>query len=224
MDNKLYRTENGGINWQYLSYSKRFIKLSDDGIFVTGSCSYSGCEVSTSQDKGLSFQVIGEVQMDGNFFRASLTNNNLYVFSDDVFNNDRVYGINISNGESIEIGYSNLIFTENQYAMYEYGTLMVSVGGEGSLMVSEYLSTLIDKYNWNNYTFYSVDGYEYFVVSDGVKTLVTNYDLGTGAEWREIYDKEQNGFNNTFYKIIVIDNHSFYVGGDNGLLWKADLW
>ncbi|MDB4334931.1 hypothetical protein OAA06_01085 [bacterium] len=58
----------------------------------------------------------------------------------------------------------------------------------------------------------------------GRKTVKTNLDIGNDSSWNEVCDANGNPFNHNFLDIDLISSGSYYISGDNGLIWEVKLF
>lgn len=79
------------------------------------------------------------------------------------------------------------------------------------------------EYFGNAYEFKSVDAYNGIYVAVGRNTIVTTLDMNNEDKWNDVFDKDLNGFENTFHLVRFIGDRKFIVAGNDGLLWKAKL-
>jgi hypothetical protein len=221
MGNYLYVTDDGGQTWNYRG-NVDFIGKTKDGIGVTGDCGFFSCDVRISSDSLQSFQSIGSVTMEGGLTASRVVDNKVIVITNDTYYDDRAYGLDLTTGEDFAIGFDNLIYSENPNDIYLSGENGTVVGPNGLIMRTSYFG-FSRAYYGNTNTYYSVDGYEDFMVCVGERTIATNMDIGNDERWNEVFDDNGNGFRSTFYKIRFIDQSTFYVSGSSGLIFKAKI-
>jgi hypothetical protein len=95
-------------------------------------------------------------------------------------------------------------------------------GGNGYIGYT-FLSSFDRNYYVHTWDYNSIDGYESLIVAVGENTIASNTDLDNDEDWNEVFDMERNGFKKTFLKVKFFNSPTFYIGGKNGLLWKANI-
>lgn len=223
VENSLYETDDGGDTWSF-NTSADLLGMVDGGIVVIGDCGFASCEIFTSNNTGNSFTSIGDVTMDDEFVNAVFENSQVYTFSSDVSYYDRVYGMDISTKQELKISFDNIFYDELPNDIYfDDDSGGVIVAPNGLIMNDGYFGYSREHYG-HTYTFYSVDGYEDLTVCVGEKTIVSNIDTGDDEiEWKDVFDENGNGFDQTFYSIKFIDESTFYLSGSDGLLWRVKI-
>jgi hypothetical protein len=58
----------------------------------------------------------------------------------------------------------------------------------------------------------------------GRKTVKTNLNIGNDFTWNEVCDSNGNPFNYNFLDIDQISSGSYYISGENGLIWEVKLF
>ncbi len=221
MDRSLYSTANGGISWSLKNSDTDFIGKTINGIGVSGKCTPNSCSIKTSNDSSVSFQSVGNINISGDFISARVVDSKVFVFTKDVFYYDELHGFDLITNQSITIDFDNI--TNNPSDIYLSGSTGCVTGVGGDIMEDEFGVGYDRTYYSHSYNYYSVDGYNGFIVCVGDKTIASNLDIGTEEKWNEVFDTKGNGFTHTFYKIRFINANSFYISGSKGLLIKAKI-
>jgi hypothetical protein len=219
MDNSLYVTSDGGQNWTY-STSAKFMGITKKGTGIACSdAAYDRCNVYESTDKGQSFSFINDMYMSNYKSNSGrITENNAFVFEDNVFADDELYGMNCVTLAYVNIKFGNLTWDENPNDIYYYNGQSYVVGPTGLIAQNGSKS-----FFGHTYTFNSVDGYNDLVVAVGDQTIVSNLDTKSDEKWNDVLDVNGNGFRHTFFRVRFAAAHTFYVSGEKGLIWKATI-
>jgi hypothetical protein len=78
-------------------------------------------------------------------------------------------------------------------------------------------------YRVHSYEYYSIDGYQNFIVCVGEKSLVSNMEGVNEYTWNEVFNTDGNSFSETFYKIRFINSTRCYLSGSNGTIYKIKI-
>jgi hypothetical protein len=222
MNTTIYITNNGGETWT-ANGTADFIGKTDDNIGVKGDCGSYSCEISTSTNNGESFTLKGSASMDGDFISARIVDGKAFIFSDEVFYYDRLHGLDLETGETVEILFENVISNERPTDIYIDEGFGAATGHSGLIADPTYGERYYRNHYGNAYSFYSVDGVGDLIVAVGEKTIVTNMSIAGPDTWNYMTDVDGNGFIETFYKIRFIDERRLYISGSEGTLLKIKI-
>lgn len=229
MDDDVYVTSDGGQSWS-IRGSGDFIGLTDNGIGVIGDCGNSACIVSTTTDKGQSFQVKGGMTYDLHFtYRAArVEDSRVIILSNNIYKHGNENAFNLINNTAfvVDIGGFNAYEKHNDIFLANNNSVGVLVGENGLVAEKgEFLGNEIyDRtYKKHQYKYYSVDGYNGLVLCVGEKSIATNMDIGSEEIWNEVLDENGNSFANTFYKVRFNNSSTLYISGSDGLILKATI-
>jgi hypothetical protein len=214
----VYVTANGGASWT-IKTSGDFIGQTTDGIGVTGSCNYYSCTLQVTTNKGTSFQQAGTCPLSGDPVMAKVAGTKLYLAGS--MEHDELFGRDISTGENLHLYLQGVTAYDEPSDIFQNESLSIIVGNRGQIL--EGYDRHKRTYYGHKYQYYSVDGYHNMAVAVGQRTISVNHSFNGEDKWSELLDTEGNSFKQTFYKIKFIDQTSFYISGENGLLWKARL-
>lgn len=229
MGTTLYVTDDGGTTWTS-GGTGHFLGISDQGIGVLGYAdSRSGYygyynDIIITKDSGKTFHSIGNVYRDHEFTTGRVVGSKAFVFYKLMSTDSKVNGIDLIDSTAISFQFGR------QYGepidIYLSNKLCVAVTTGGNIMesydgtVGDYLG---NRYDVHNQSYHSVDGYGDLVVCVGNKTIASNKDLNSEYRWNEVFDKNGESFKNIFYKIRFINQSTFYISGDKGLIYKMKI-
>jgi photosystem II stability/assembly factor-like uncharacterized protein len=227
--NLLYKTKNGGSSWNYLMPAN-YIGKSENGNIVVGTPGNFTCKVQMSKDTGTTFFPLRSISVDGNILSMRVLNNKVFVFGSESYFSDAVNGLNlIDTSKFVKIGIKATAY-ENPNDAYFSGSDGAAVGMQGYIGYSSYnlnpdiyLANFSRIYYDHTYTYNSVDGFDGLMVAVGYHTIASNIDIDNEEKWNEVFDKQRNGFEQTFYKVRFFDKQTLFISGNNGLLWKAKI-
>lgn len=222
MSGDVYSTENGGLTWRYKT-SGKFLGITENGKAVTGDCGYIACNIYVSSDKGKTFQSAGSVKKEGDFINAMVTGNSVFVVGDRANSYRAFYGLNLVTKASEIISFSGMTAWYFPTALLINKQKSVLVGNNGKIL-EQYELNSFDGTNYGHaYTYYTVDGYNDLVVAAGERTVSFNKDFNGDSKYSELLDSNGSSFLHTFYKVKFINQNSFYISGNNGLLWRVKI-
>jgi hypothetical protein len=225
LNQMLYTTIDGGETWNTNANSADFIGISESGVGIYLRDNGMDCSVFKTTNKGSSFSFLGTISLDGSYSNAALSDNRVMAWSDEVGDNDRAYGIDLTNNTNFFIAFGNLIYLDQINSIYLSDGGGAAAGIRGNIReVDGNLAVSRNAYN-HTYPYYCIDGYNDLIVAVGYHTITTNMILTENQEkaWSEVFDSNGNGFDQTFYKIKFINSTSFYLSGSKGLLWKVRI-
>lgn len=224
----VYVTSNGGNSWTTKTTSD-FIGITKEGVGVIGqNCSYNMHCVYTTTNKGQSFQLLGNLGLQGDFGFAKVTGNKLYLIPEKVFSEDTFNGIDVKTKIKEQVAFGNLVYYEAPTDILVNDNMGLMVGYPGLIMQRQEDFTATKSFYLKDHVlskkdYLSVDGFDDLAVAVGFKVISVNVDFGEGENWNELIGTQGTSFSQTFYKVKFAGPNSFYISGENGLLWKAKI-
>jgi len=220
MGENVYVTDNGGLSWTYRG-SGQFMGISTTGKGIMGFSTRTSCSILVSTNKGKSFQLAGNIKLDREFEGAIIAGTKVFVLENDqAFRSLSGFDVETRNQEELVVfGRMN-----NPAAMFynEYSKALVGSSGQ-ILQPPSPDESYQDAYFGHTYTYFSVDGYQDLLIAVGERTASINRQYGEESKWSELLDRDGRSFPFTFFKIKFINENTFYLSGNNGLLWRAKI-
>ena len=221
MGGTVYVTHDGGYFWSSKTTGD-FIGITDEGLWVVGEDHGSEFEVKTSNNSGSFFTSYTKWYVNYGFSSGKVVDSKVIVFKDES-SGDLITGVDLITGKSFYLNSEELIFSEAIHDAYIYNSSSVLIGLEGLLMSSGNSYNYYSKSYLHLYNYYSIDGFEDRSMCVGDSTISSNFNRDNGEEWQEVFDSNGNGFKTTFYKVKFTDRETIYLGGKDGLLYKAKI-
>jgi hypothetical protein len=227
----LFKTDNAGQSWSS-SIDADFLDISASGTLVTVEKYALLCDISSSNDKGVSFTTSQPISIDGDLTGLRTTNNRAFVLETDLYSRHYITGVNLLDSNRIIRAAISANAYENPNDLFIGKTGYGAAVGLQGWIANGYISNTSKEYSagsfsrsyyGHTYPFNSIDGYDALMVAVGRHTIATNLDLGNDEAWNEVFDKGLNGFPQTFYRIRFINSNTFIVSGNNGLIWRATI-
>lgn len=215
-----YETNDGGVTWTNTSVD--IIGISKQGTIIRGYLSGNYITLYKSTDNGQTYENWHRLGFSGTFISAKVTENKCFILTEDNSTYYVLKGIDLNTKMEVKVS-----MMRNPTDVYFNNDRTYAVYNNSTVFDSKYRN-----YNDLSSEFYSIDGYNDLTVAVGKNKMVTNMNINsdkmgtnTNSEtpWNELRDHKGQSFKNTFYKIKFRDAHTFYVGGANGLLWKAKI-
>ena len=228
-DGYLYKTIDGGQTW-VLKISADFVEIAQNGNVVVAKETTFIANLKISTDNGNTFVNAPTLSINGHLAGLKVCDNKAYVFDTQGFSANMINGLNLADANKYVRLQVNANAAENATDVYYSGGTGSVVGGKGFIANSNsvsgtyYLAGFSRSYYGHTYPYYSVDGYEGLMVAVGYHSIATNMDIQNKEPWNEVFDKNRNGFEQTFLKVKFYNKSTFYVSGSNGLIWKATIW
>lgn len=217
MERTIYVTADGGVTW-IQKIAADDICQTKGGIGVAVIDNYVYGTVKKTTNKGVSFfSVGGNVDFVGGYISARATGDFVFVFG--TSNSSVTNGLNLINNQATYFCYSSAYPSD----VYIDNNIQCSVGKSGLVQAYRGYNCHDRVYDQHSLDYNSVDGYDGIVVAVGNNTMVSNKILTEKDEWTEVFNSDGNGFHKTFYRIRFINQNTFIVSGNNGLLWRATI-
>jgi len=224
----LYKTINGGQTWTF-NVSADYVGITPSGhVVVAKETTFIG-NIKVSTNNGNTFSTVQTLSLDGHLTGLRIFGDIAYINDDASYVNDVIRGVNLADSNKIVRLSTKATAEENPRDVYYKNGLGAVVGGRGLISNSSssgnpyYLALFDRSYYGHTYEYNSIDGYDDLMVAVGHHTIASNIDIKNDERWNEMYDKEQNGFEQTFYKVRFFNSNTFFVSGNNGLIWKAKI-
>lgn len=215
MGKTVYTTHNGGNTWNNIAEGN-FIGISDNGIGLIAD-RYN--RIFTSDDNANSFSQIGEIKnLHSGYEMPRICDNRFMVYAKW---NKRIEGINLENGETFIDYIGSYPYGQEPKEYVFIGENGYVVGNSG--LIAEIDGMISRTYYGHTYTYYSVDANDNFAICVGQKSITSNLSIGNDERWNEYYTPKGNSFKQTFFKVKISENNSFYVSGSEGTILKARL-
>lgn len=228
INNKLYRSFDGGVNWQTVNESFWPLSVffadktsSNQLVFVENNNSTPN-RVLISEYNSILYTQIGSCPTTNYYYNIGHLSENYISFLS--YDNDYYYGkINGFNLSTLTNEYVNINANGFQYpndAFVANGSAIIIANLGVLQIINDFLNTpLYDYYQYHDNDYYSGDNMGDFLVIVGDKTISTNYN-GT---WEEAINIDGTGHTEIFRKVKKINSSQFYISGDNGLFIKASF-
>ena len=143
----------------------------------------------------------------------------LYILTTNDYDNGFIHGYNLVTKTVDDIGFGSLSSGEDIMDIVSAGESFAIAAKRGNIIAKGINDTYGQVYLQHHYDYYSVDCNNDYFVAVGNKTISSNV---TG-EWQEVFDLNGDGFSHTFYTVRFCSDKEFYIGGNNGLIWKGTL-
>ncbi len=224
----LYKTINGGQTW-VINVSADYVAKTQSGqIVVAKETTFLG-NIKVSNNNGSTFSTAQTLSLNGRLSGLRVFENTAYILDDKGYSDDVIRGVNLADSNKTVRLNAKATAEENPNDLYFAGKSGALVGGRGLISNSSssgnpyYLSVFDRSYYGHTYSYYGIDGYDGLMVAVGYHSIASNIDIKNKEHWNEVFDKDRNGFEQTFFRIRFVDKSTFYVSGNNGLIWKAKI-
>lgn len=216
----LVKTKDGGLTWTSSGYAN-FIGMTEDSTLIAIQTESMGSvfNIRKSSDKGATFQDFGQYDFGLKFYDkgtiCKIQDSACVIFVTD--GDEYFTRISLNTGDFQHIdncGYAE-DYVRDIYLSQGY---IYCVGVEGLLCEGGSRD-----FFQHRYEFRAIDGYDDLIVAVGEKTIVSNLSVDEDVKWNELNDKDLNNYSKEFYFVKFYDAHTFYVGGEKGLLWKVKI-
>jgi hypothetical protein len=227
-DGYLYRTINGGQTWVLL-VSADYVAIAQSGqIVIAKETTFIG-NIKVSNNNGNTFYASQTLSLNGHLSGLRVFDNTAYITDTKSYSDDVIRGVNIADSNKTVRLEAKATADENPNDLYYVGGNGAVVGGRGLICNSSgsgnpyYIASFDRSYYGHTYTYNSIDGYDGLMVAVGYHTIASNIDIKNKETWNEVFNKDRNGFEQTFFRIRFFNKTTFFVSGNNGLIWKVKI-
>ncbi len=227
-DGYLYKTTDGGQNW-VLKTSADFVEILQNGNIIVAEETTFMANIKLSTDNGNTFTNAPTLSLNGHLSGLKASDYKIFIFDTQGYSSNMIRGLNVADSNKYVRLQVNTTADENATDVYYMGGAGSVVGGKGFIANSVgvygtyYLAGFSRSYYGHTYPYYSIDGYDGLMIAVGYHSIATNMDIQNKESWNEVFDKNRNGFEQTFFKIKFYNATTFFVSGSNGLIWKAKI-
>ena len=224
----LYKTINGGQSWT-MNISADYVAKSLNGLIVIAEETTFISNIKVSNNNGNTFNTAQTLSLDGHLSGLRVFGDIAYINDDASYLNDIIRGVNLADSNKIVRLNTKANAEENPNDVYYKNGAGAVVGGKGLISNSSgsgnpyYIATFSRSYYGHTYTYNSIDGYNNLMIAVGYHTIASNIDLNNKEAWNEVFDKDRNGFEQTFFRVRFFNSNTFFISGNNGLIWKAKI-
>ena len=225
----LYKTIDGGQTWAS-NVSADYVAISQSGqIVVAKETTFIG-NIKVSNNSGSTFNTVQTLSLDGHLIGLRVFGDIAYINDDKSYVDDVISGVNLADSNKIVRLNTKATAEENPKDIYYKNGSGAAVGGKGLISNSSgsgnpyYIAAFDRSYYGHTYQYYSIDGYNGLMVAVGYHTIASNIDIKNDERWNEVFDKDRNGFEQTFFRVRFFNSNTFFISGNNGLIWKAKIW
>jgi|GEM_PF-6355467 len=226
VDNKLYRSFDGGQNWVIIgefSQSLRvfFADKTADGklLFIENNGSTDNRVLTSSYDSP-AFTQIGSCPTLHFYFNQGHLSENYITFLtfDHDYSSGGIYGYNLVTQTQDFIGVNmNAYNYPNDALMAKGNLLFVRKDGILNSLFGIQSNSQSNYYRYHSSDYYSAVDMGDYMVAVGDNTISTSIN----GEWEEALNIDGTGIQELFRKVKKIDADHFYVSGVNGTFFKA---
>jgi hypothetical protein len=230
-----YQTLDGGETWA-MKIEGDFLDISENGSIVVADCHFPFCNILVSTDNGNSFQYKGNLSYNyysGGITKFKVFGNRAFIVDHENYTDGEIDCLELVDSTRFYLKVDDVNVSENINDIYIDGANSCVVGGQGYIgpmsfegynaYSNRYYMSFGRLYYGHTYQYNSIDGYAGLLVAVGDHTIASNIDIKNDEKWNEVFDKNRNGFEQTFYKIRFFSKETFFVSGKNGLLWRAKI-
>jgi hypothetical protein len=215
MGGRVYVTNDGGISWTD-KQDGDYIQIADDGTAVVCEVSNYDFYIYTSTNNGQSFSSLNDWSLYGDDVGFRVLDRNIYIQGNS-FSHDDIHKFDIHNSSVHEI------LNPNNGVMNDFYSYNDELYGVGFGVYEDQYDGFDEVYRVHSYEYYSIDGYQNFIVCVGEKSLVSNMEGVNEYTWNEVFNTDGNSFSETFYKIRFINSTRCYLSGSNGTIYKIKI-
>jgi hypothetical protein len=224
----LYKTINGGQTW-VLTVSADYVAIAKSGqIVVAKETTFIG-NIKVSNNNGGTFYTAQTLSLNGHLSGLRVFENTAFILDDKGYEDDVIRGVNIADSNKYVRLNAKCTAEENSTDLYYSSGKGAVVGGRGIISNSTssannyYVAAFDRSYYGHTYSYYGIDGYDGLMVAVGYHTIASNIDVKNKEAWNEVFNKDRNGFEQIFFRIRFFDRSTFFVSGNNGLIWKVKI-
>jgi hypothetical protein len=232
INDKAYRTFNGGQSWTIISAptgssggsAYRFIyagKNENNELILAEATDNSWYDdhIFISNPSSSTYVLVGTINHDGDGYDYCHYSNGKLLYITRDFNDfeDRLYSFDMTTSVRDTVDLMGHIVNDAMYAENRY----ISVCELGKLFFDEVYTYdwNVDFYNFHDYDYYSIDEIDGYYVTVANKSITSNYR----GKWEEVINYDGSAHIEHFRKIQKIDNKNFYISGNDGVFIKASF-
>ncbi len=218
----VYKTEDAGITWEN-SFTCIFFALTDEGkvTYAAEPFNATAKDVFVSLDTCDTWQYVGKISFgiqEEYMFSMGYLDNLLLGTS------EAVSGLNLTTGDSYVPGIGNLTYAQDPQAFYGYGSYRAAVGTDG-LVLESYGTSYMADFQFNEFDFNDVDGYQRTTIAVGNKAIISNHQFGfeDDEHWNYVLDEDLNAYAGNYLSIAFISSKTVLIGMADGKIIRCTI-